>query len=189
MKSNLEIEYKMLIDEEHFTRINNHFSTILAIQQKNTYYDRVTIPLKQDKMGMRIREIDGKNQFTLKVKQQEGHDEYEVFTEQNTLSALEKEPIYSILKELNIQGPFQEIGHLTTYRKEIAFQHGVLCIDKNEYYGIIDYELEFELYPHALSTEGLKEFEGFLKTFQLNFIPNKRSKIQRCIEAKEEKND
>ena len=35
-------------------------------------------------------------------------------------------------------------------------------------------------------TEGLKEFEGFLKTFQLNFIPNKRSKIQRCIEAKEE---
>jgi len=186
MKSNLEIEFKMLINEQQFTCISNHFQLIAAIPQKNTYYDRISSPLKKDKMGMRIREIGDKNQFTLKVKRKEGHDEYEVLTDQNNLSALEKEPICSILKQLNVHGPFQEIGCLTTYRKEIAFEHGTLCLDKNEYYNIIDYELEFELSPDSTIEEGLKEFEGFLQLFQLTYIPNKKSKIQRCIEAKED---
>jgi len=99
---------------------------------------------------------------------------------------LEKEPICSILKQLNVHGPFQEIGCLTTYRKEITFEHGTLCLDKNEYYNIIYYELEFELSPDSTIEEGLKEFEGFLQLFQLTYIPNKKSKIQRCIEAKED---
>lgn len=91
------------------------------------------------------------------------------------------------MKQLDIHGPFIETGILDTWRVEIACENGILCLDKNKYSDIIDYELEFELYPKANLELGKKELEIILNQVELIYIQNKNSKIKRCLDARGKK--
>lgn len=185
MNPNLEIEYKMMISEENYLKLMKIYQKE-PFFQRNIYYD-AQIPLVQKGMGMRIRDYDGKHLFTLKEKTTTGHFEYEVFTQENSLKALEEKEVQAILKQLDIHGPFIETGILDTWRVEIACENGILCLDKNKYSDIIDYELEFELYPEANLELGKKELEIILNQVELIYIQNKNSKIKRCLDARRKK--
>lgn len=185
MNPNLEIEYKMMISEESYLKLMQIFQKE-PFFQRNVYYDAL-FPLAQKGMGMRIRDYNGKHLFTLKEKTDSGHLEYEAYTHKNSLKALEEKDVQAIFNQLNIQGPFVETGILDTWRAEIACKNGSLCLDKNKYSDIIDYELEFELYPNANPELGKKELDAILNQVQLVYIQNKNSKIKRCLEARRNK--
>lgn len=185
MNPNLEIEYKMILNEEDYLKLMQHYQKE-PFFQRNVYYD-AQIPLAQKGMGMRIRDYNGKHLFTLKEKTDAGHFEYEAYTQENSLKALEEKEIQAIFKQLNIEGPFIETGILDTWRTEIACEYGCLCLDKNQYSEIIDYELEFELYPQSSQEQGKKELDMILAQLNLTYIQNKNSKIKRCLEARRNK--
>lgn len=184
MNSNLEIEYKMLVDQADFEALRRLYPAP-AFRQENVYYDTQNGSLKERGIGMRIRDVGDRRQFTLKVKAPQGHQELETEVAENTLKALESPEVQAIFKPLKIEGPFRETGRLITERAEIDFDTGVLCLDKNEYYGKLDYELEFELKPQADLKEGLAQFQAILDQVQLTYKRNKKSKIRRCLEEKE----
>ncbi len=182
MQFNLEIEYKMLICEETFNKIKNDYSEFSSVKQVNTYYDSKVKPLKELFLNLRIREIQDQFIVTLKQKQDIGLNEYEFIVSENSIAVFDTPEIDSFFSKMNIQKPLHEIGTLTTYRTEILFEHGTLCIDKSEYYNHVDYELEFEI--SGSQDKGFLEFSEFLKKYQLTYIQNNNSKTKRCIQAK-----
>ncbi len=184
MNSNLEIEYKMLLKQEDFEALRQLYPNYTPILQINTYYDCVEAPLKARGIGMRIRTIGKKHRFTLKRKVLEGHEEFETDVQELSSAVFNIPEIQEIFDRFSIHGPFFESGKLTTWRTEIPFETGTLCLDQNSYYGKTDYELEYELKPDADPEEGLQQFQKILDQIHLPYQRNKRSKIQRCLEEK-----
>ncbi len=182
MKTNLEIEYKMLITKDQMNELLNMHSDFSSRTQVNVYYDSLPASLKSKNMGMRIRDFEDKHLFTLKVKENNDHQEYEVFVESNNVIALNHPQIIDLFNKLDIHGPFVESGRLTTHRTVVPYENGELCLDINEYYGIVDYEVEFEITkdPHL----GMIEFENILNRIGLIYHKNGKSKIKRCLDAK-----
>lgn len=177
MHSKLEIEYKVSLTLEQFNRLLEHYPNHNVIFQNNTYYD-TTPSLKDRGMACRIREIDGQHYFTLKIKQEKGNTEIEFPIESNDLSL---PSVQEVLNQYHIKG-LEEKGSLFTIRHLVEFEHAELCIDKNEYNDLVDYEVEYELKDSTVDT--FNEFMTILNETQIPYIPNKRTKIQRCLETR-----
>ena len=181
MKYNQEIEYKMLLTQPQFNLLQSFYPDFKAIKQKNIYYDSLIQPLHIRKMGMRIRDIENCHEFTLKVKNEYGHMEYNVLVASNSVYALQQPDIVALFNQFEIIGPFKAIGELTTWRTLIPLNEGDLCLDCNQYNRRIDYEVEFEVTKD--SDKGMKELIQVLKQAELSYIPNKKSKIARCLHS------
>ncbi|WP_145406543.1 CYTH domain-containing protein, partial [Staphylococcus cohnii] len=73
-------------------------------------------------------------------------------------------------------------GALTTYRMETNYKNELLVLDKSEYLGTEDYELEFEVNQYE---EGLTKFNELLQSFNLAH-QKPLNKVQRFFERKKE---
>ena len=69
---------------------------------------------------------------------------------------------------------------LTTTRNEINTEYGLICIDYNQYNGLEDYELEYEITNYTL---GKQYFLDFIKKYNLTYNTNCSSKITRLIKS------
>ncbi|MEF9967519.1 MAG: DJ-1/PfpI family protein [Longicatena sp.] len=177
MQSKLEIEYKVLLTEEEFNLLLDSYPNHELISQTNYYFD-TTPSLKERRMGCRIRKIDNKFIFTLKIKQSNGHQEIEFPISRFDIN----EPlIQECFVKYDIVNP-RCVGELHTYRHLVQLSHAELCIDKNEYNGITDYEVEYELKDSTINT--FDEFMSILDNAHITYQPNKRTKIQRCLETR-----
>lgn len=67
---------------------------------------------------------------------------------------------------------------MTTIRRDVPFDSGMLSLDENHYNGIIDYELEFEVNDEE---KGLKQFKKLCQTYHLQYKGNCASKIARVL--------
>lgn len=177
MHSKLEIEYKVLITNEQFNTLLKLYPHHLVLSQNNTYYD-TTPSLKLRGMGCRIRTIHDRCIFTLKVKQDKGHEEIEFDVPTNDI---ELPIIQDVLRKYNIEN-LLPMGFLFTRRHLVELEHAELCIDYNEYNDQIDYEVEYELKDPSIDT--FDEFLSILNSANIPYVPNKRTKIQRCFESR-----
>ena len=73
------------------------------------------------------------------------------------------------LNQLNI------LGHLTTIRREMKHEFGLLALDENFYFDVHDYEIELEVQD---AEDGKVNFFDFLQENNLPYTPLK-SKIAR----------
>ena len=121
---------------------------------------------------MRIRVKDYMYEMTLKIPAEVGLTEYNhsVNIEPKLdmslqLSQLPKD-IKNILEhDFNIlENELKVLGNLTTYRLETDYQNELLVLDKSEYLGKTDYELEFEVHSYD---EGYSKFKSLLQHFNL----------------------
>lgn len=177
MESKLEVEYKMLLTKKQFEQLCNKYPEQRIIKQHNFYYDS-TPSLKERGMGCRIRQIENQYIFTLKIKEKLGHQEIEFKVSANDIHLPE---IKKVLHQFQITD-LKERGDLLTYRHFIDLRSADLCIDENHYSGTIDYEVEYELKDAKHDT--FDEFMQILNSLDIEYIPNKRSKIQRCMEMR-----
>lgn len=168
----IEKEYKVLVDKTKLEKMIKYYS-VEPIIQINHYFDS-TPSLYQRGFSIRIRQIGNKNIFALKESLKDSKLEHEF--EINGFN-IEDENILNLFKELNINQKLEEIGELKTYRYLIKDEFGELCLDINEYSNIVDYEIEYELYNP--SEDRLDHFKEILKKFDIEYIPNKLSKIRR----------
>lgn len=163
----IEKEYKMMLKEDEFNLLLSKLPKHEIRIQSNYYYTA------SNNMGMRIRYLNNKYYFTLKHFINGEVREYEWELENNDIN---DPSIAKLLNELGVEKP-RFLGELKTIRHLYHFDKGELCLDENEYLGLKDYELEYELYNPKI--DDFNTLENILKLGNFDFVANKITKYQR----------
>jgi uncharacterized protein YjbK len=187
MATNIEIEAKVLIEEEGFEKIKKLYEDYAnsAYIQTNYYIDTPDFLLRKNGVGLRIRSFENKYVMTLKTPLSEGLlEKTEKITKEGYKSMRDngifpENKIKSFLITLGFEiETLKILTSLKTERIDIAFETGLFSIDRNEYQGKIDYELEKE-------SNNLKSGEDFLVDVRtkanIKFTINKTTKQARAF--------
>lgn len=180
--SHMEIEYKVMISESDFIKLDDALKDkpYTLYLQTNYYYDTIKRDLKKNKLSLRIRYIENKNIYiaTLKEKTAIGNIEHEFVINDNLLSLLPEE-ITQIIANKNIDlSKLVQLASLKTKRKEYKDNDYILCLDYNEYNQTKDYEIECE----AQSLFKAQEYiEKLLSSYNIKYSESLYSKSARAI--------
>lgn len=184
MEENLEIEFKILIDQKTYQQIINDHKIDYCYQQTNYYL--MHPKLSELKYSLRIREKNNQYELTLKQPQIKGNLETNLIINKDIKEKiinheLINNEIFNILRPLQLDSTmFKTDCFLTTLRKEIKTDKGLICIDYNQYNGHEDYELEYEVNDYL---EGKQAFLDFISQYNLSYHHNCYSKINRLIKT------
>jgi uncharacterized protein YjbK len=144
----IEKEYKLLITKEEYELLIKKMKFQTIYSQVNHYYDTSTSDFLKNNISFRIREKKGKKSIQVKSGREEGklHIKNEMEFSINTIpSNISRTDFSDVFKCLpNYVDNLWYLGHLTTMRSELKKGNSVICLDKNYYLGVIDYELEIE---------------------------------------------
>ena len=161
-----------MISKEMYERILSDYQAVPFLQ-RNYYYSTG----QRDKAA-RIRKINDIYLFTLKARQPDHRDEYEFEVSGND----PKDPrIVKLMNEFDIASLTYQ-GYMDTWRAIVQTENGELCIDRSEYNGQTDYELEYELHDPEYDTFSV--FEKILARYGLTYRASSRSKCGRFLNAK-----
>lgn len=193
MSRNIEIEFKNLITETEFHLLLKTFNITNKdfFTQVNHYFDTKEFELKQLNSALRIREISGSYELTLKKPAKEGLLEINDRLNKNEAQQFLNEIIIpegevgNELKKLNIKiEELTLLGSLRTDRAEVKYKEGLLVLDHSFYNDQEDYEVEYEV---ANYEQGKEDF--FLLLDQLKIVKQKTdNKIKRLFTAMNERN-
>lgn len=190
MATNIEIEAKVLINEDDYKRVLKFYKKeeLQKVTQLNYYIDTDDLLLKQFGIGLRIRQKDF-YVLNMKAPLQEGllekkesitEKEFENFKNNGIL------PNGSIKNLLLMFGvDITKLKIQTTLKTERIVienfnENEVFAIDKNYYNGLIDYELELEGTSLERAKNSLKEK---CEELNIDFVENAKSKQVRAMET------
>lgn len=184
MQKQLEIEFKSLLTKEEYERLIEQFAGNKISTQTNHYFDTPRFSLKAAEVALRVREKDTL-EITLKRKKRYAivehnilisSDEFKQFREDGIVPSEEiKNEIYDIIGQQKLVNFLS----LTTHRMSFPYKKGTLAIDKSEFLGVTDYEIEYEAKNYA---SGKKEFIEIIT--ELDFLYKKSEpKIKRAYAA------
>jgi len=189
MSTNLEIEFKNMLNESEYEQLLNHFS-ISEEQiwtQKNVYFDTKAFDLKRQKAALRVRIKNNTYELTLKTQAEVGLLETNQMITKTDYTTLKHDhrlingPVYEALMDLGINiNDLRVITDLTTKRAEVDYQDGLLVLDKSFYGEVIDFELEYEVKDY---NKGLNIFNELLAKHNIPTRPA-QNKIKRATAAK-----
>ncbi|MCR5350187.1 MAG: CYTH domain-containing protein [Acholeplasmatales bacterium] len=168
MYLNKEIEFKSFISEDNYNSLLKEFGLENNIfKQINHYFDTDDEKLLKDMIVLRIREKGNNFKLTKKTRGESGNDETHIL--------LTKEKAQELLENgfnADIIGLPYDVklkAELTTYRCSTPYRNGTIFLDRSEYYGHVDYEIEFEVDDLE---QGKQDFYRFLEKHN---IPYKES--------------
>src|SRR5574344_282397 len=168
MVANIEIEAKVLISKEDYNTVVEHFRSEVTSEfdQTNYYIDSTDFKLKQLGIGLRIRKSKDHYLITLKAPMSEGLLEKDQNINKSIYDSFAKKNIFpegtirEFVKMLGIDtSELKILTSLITHRIEVDYGSlaSILSIDKNDYNGLTDYELEFEGNAIEKAKDQLKE--------------------------------
>ena len=143
MIKHLEIEYKTLIDEATYNSLLDEFDLKnKTFEQTNYYFDTKDHALMNKKTVLRIRK---KEQYKLTKKEKgiDGNLESSLYlTDEDAINMIKNGFDGCIINE-----PYKVnlITSLKTTRAKTTYKGGTLFLDKSEYNGYVDYEIEYEV--------------------------------------------
>ncbi len=190
MATNIEIEAKVLINEDDYNRVLKFYKKeeLQKVTQLNYYIDTDDLLLKQFGIGLRIRQKDF---FVLNMKAplQEGLLEKKESISEKEFDNFKNNGVFpngSIKNLLLMFGvDITKLKIQTTLKTErIVIENfsdnEVFAIDKNYYNGLIDYELELEGTSLERAKNSLKER---CEELNIDFVENAKSKQVRAMET------
>jgi uncharacterized protein YjbK len=184
MQKQLEIEFKSLLTKEEYDRLIDKFTGNKISTQTNHYFDTARFSLKAAEVALRVREKDT-FEITLKRKKRYAMVEHNIMISGEEFKKFKDEgiiPSEEIRNEIyDIIGQQKLINFLslTTHRMSFPYKKGTLAIDKSEFLGVTDYEIEYEAKNYAA---GKKEFIEIIT--ELEFVYKKsEQKIKRAYAA------
>lgn len=191
MATNIEIEAKALIKEEDYNKLIKEFENENAFffDQTNYYVETKNFNLKKLGVGLRVRSINDKFVLTLKAPMSEGLLEKEENISEDQFVMFEKKNIFPecSLKDFIIMLGFdikklKIMAKLRTHRTQLELDEGkhILCIDRNEYNNLVDFELELE--GNSLG-KAKTRLEQFCIEHEIEYKDNPRSKQTRALES------
>ncbi len=188
MHQEIEIEFKNLLTEQEYNLLLEQLNirSETANKQVNYYFDTADMLLKEHKSALRIRKKGGEYVLTLKEPHPDGLLEtHQKCTETEAINAMETGdiPQGQVTEQIRrltsvSEAQFNYLGELSTKRLEIHEPDGLIVLDKSEYLGKVDYELEFET---SARTAGEAAFKRLLNDYG---IPQRKTKnkIERFYE-------
>lgn len=139
-----EFEKKMLLTKDEYNYLMEHLGHDGSlfpkpiVKQINYYYDTDDYSMNRQNITCRIRLKDGKYKATMK--RHSGKAERSTETEMEVRDGIRDNAFIDMGLKLQ--------GELTTHRCIIfKYEHCEVVLDKNEYLGTFDYELEIEYLP------------------------------------------
>lgn len=186
---NLEQELKLQLTEREYNILQN-VSNVQPVQQINYYF----APKRYNvNVMLRLRQKD--NNFIACFKQRITHadgvmvsDEKECELDGGYAQTLIQRGITakeaSNFFQTDITQDFFYLGTLTTYRTKFVLSEWTLELDKNEYFDVVDYELECE----SDKVESLMKLKSYLTYTHAIAIRPSVTKFQRFLMAKDKNN-
>lgn len=163
-------------------RSSREFSTV---EQVNYYYDTGDLEMSARHVTVRVRELEGKFYLQMKLPTEKALSRVELSRE---LEALPETLSGELLNSL-AEGEYPDVkklGSLKTTRSVWEFDGGEIDLDKSEYFGKTDYEVEIEFTNEQNARKVLGEI-----TELLEIRPSAEvcaGKIRRFLEAYKETN-
>lgn len=184
MSKELEVSFRTLLSKGEYTRLCEAFKDKPSNLQINYYFDTSRFTLKAAEVVLRVRKREN---YEVTLRRKKGYNKVEI-TNNITEEEFNKFVADGIIPSLEIQAEIGELikgqkilnyMSLSTFRIFFPHKHGVLAIDKCEYLGETDYELEFQASTRDL---GKKDFVETVK--ELGIIYKKgETKIKRAYNA------
>lgn len=175
----IENEFKIMLTSEQYEKLLSLYDWDKTVVQTNHYYDTDDLRLSDMHITCRVREIDGAYFLQMKFPSARTYSRVELEKPLNELTETiaaddMPKPDGSDLPDV------KRLGALTTTRSVKRFDGAEIDLDKSEYFGKTDFELEIEFTDEA-AARGL--LSGI--TEKLNIQPNSEvctGKIRRFLE-------
>lgn len=156
----IENEFKIMLTKAQYEKLlsSRDFSTVTQV---NYYYDTGELEMSARHITVRVRELGGKFFLQMKLPTEKALSRVELSRE---LEALPETLSGEILSSL-AQGNFPDVkklGSLKTTRSVWKFDGGEIDLDKSEYFGKVDYEVEIEFTNEQNARRVLEEITEFL---------------------------
>lgn len=176
----IENEFKIMLTSEQYEKLLSQYKWDKTVVQTNHYYDTDDLGLSDAHITCRVREIDGAYFLQMKFPAAREYSRVEL---EKPLSALpETISADNLLKPDGHDAlpDVKRLGALTTTRSVKQFNGAEIDLDKSEYFGITDFELEIEFTDETAARSLLAEI-----TEKRSLQPNSEvctGKIRRFLE-------
>ncbi len=165
MNKNKEIEFKTFISKENYDMLLEEFNLANNIfPQTNFYFDTEDSKLMNEYTVLRIRQKGNNFKLTKKTRSKIGADETHIFITKDKAKDMLKHGFNADI--IGIPYEVKKVAELTTYRASCPYKDGTLFFDRSEYYGKVDFEIEYEVDEVK---QGLKDFKEFLNYYNIEF--------------------
>ena len=182
----LETEYKEIIDETTYRKLENAYNWDWTAEQTNSYYFSKLPEFAKSKTMVRIREKNGI--FKIQVKKHHPSKKSLHISEETEFDIDSAVPVIDAETAKKItgidSGELHKYGSLTTLRHSLMWNDTTeICLDKSTYLDRTDYEIEVE-YTGEMPEKLKEELNGLGISFK-EFTPGKFSRFtQRLNELK-----
>ena len=184
MAKEYDVSFRTMLTLAEYERLIDKFSSCNSNYQTNYYFDTPRFSLKAAEIVLRAKERD---RIELGLKRRKGYNQIDITEpitkeEFDELVAHGTIPCKSIFNEVVDIIKDQKLLNylaLSTFRIFLPYRNGLLAIDKVEYLGHIDYELEFQA---ASRDAGKRDFVATVKELGVTYKKGE-PKIKRAYNA------
>jgi len=184
MQKDSDVEFKSLLTEKEYNKLIEYFQNAKSDYQTNHYFDTKRFSLKALNASLRVRQRDD---FELTFKRKKGYntelksvkisnDDFKELVETGIIS---QEELVSDVTNLIKDQKLVNFLSLSTLRHYVPYGSGILNIDKSEYVGITDYEIE---YTSRNYHQGKADFIKIISEFEIQYKKSDK-KIKRAYNA------
>lgn len=178
----IENEFKIMLTAEQYEQIHGMFSDWdKELEQVNYYYDTPELEMSERHITVRVREISGRYCLQMKLPAEAaGNGAVSRVELEKELSGLPERISGGELGELS-GGELPDVyllGELCTKRSVKLFDGAEIDLDKSEYFGRTDYELEVEYTKESAAQEILEMIKSQVG---LDMIVPSTGKIRRFL--------
>ncbi len=141
----IESEFKVMLTQEQYSKIHSMFQWDSELEQTNFYYDTQELVLSGRHITCRVRRIGEQHFFQMKLPTEVALSRVEL--EQALGEVLPKALSAAMLNSLSGRDDLPDVsllGGLKTFRSVKKLAGAEIDLDKSEYFGKTDYELEIE---------------------------------------------
>ena len=177
----IEYEERVLISKNDYEKVIADVKLsgkkLSYLNIENIYLDNEQKTIRNHRWMLRIRTTNNKDEeLTLKIKNSD-NSTIEINETLDSHPEIEKQ-LGQSLKD------YKEVTRLKTDRIEIQYEDYLLVIDKNDYSGIVDFDLEIESDNQAKSK---KIIEFYCEKYGLLYDSHYKTKSHRAFEALDKK--
>ena len=185
MQKGSDVEFKSLLTEKEYNKLLEHFeANSKSDYQTNHYFDTKRFSLKALNASLRVRQ---REDFELTYKRKKGYNTdlktvkitKEDFKELRDTGVVTHEEVALDVNNLIKEQKLVNFLSLSTLRHYVPYGSGILNIDKSEYVGITDYEIEFTGKSYH---QGKADFIKIISDFGIQYKKSEK-KIKRAFNA------
>lgn len=186
MSKNIEVEIRCDLSEKDYEIVRKDFSNTKTYTQTNYYLDTKELSFSCENHGLRIREKNGKFELTLKSKINDNYLEINQEITAKTKEILVNPGYFPsgevkdyLLKNTTIDpNKLSIICSLKTTRLDIPFECTIISLDKNEYFNVVDYNIECE----SINNNDVENtLNKFLSKYNIKIKKSPYTKLQKAL--------